>query len=653
MKRGIILIFMLILIPFVASMEVTLVSPSDSSVLTDVDSTTVTCKAVAAGIEELDNLTLYIENNESYTDTIPRTDAESNVEEDFDISGLANATYTWNCLAVDNESVQTWFGSNYTFVVTFSTAAPNNPPNFSTTIPDLTWEEDVTNTEIDLNDYFNDSDGDPLTFDVVDDPSSVSVSIDSNGTVSLVGNANWSGTDTVSFSASDGTATANSNSVSLNITPVNDAPLCKPIPNQTWYQNMDSELNIGEYFSDIESSSLTYSYNFISSGDNINASIDSESLDVTLTPKEGWTGTGKITFTAMDEGNLSFTSNEVFLKVLESGSDNSPPVIDSYLPETNPTVSLGESQTFTITKSDSDGDTLTVAWYVDNVLQENDTGDSFTFNASTRNTFAIKVAVSDNEHSETHTWTLTVSSDSDSDSSVDTNGTSGNEAIVPENATYVCGDNVCHEDETFSSCCKDCGCPDDFMCNNETNKCLREVKTTNRIMIILLAVVVLSLVGIGIYFYLKKKKEESDLSLTDMAFKVPPKKGEKLKDKTEKKSESKIVSAVEKKLGKKHINAWMDEKPKEEEKEIKEEKKEQPKVEKKKEEKVVKKPVEKTFKKADSSNQLLLKKFISSKLKKGQSLEQIKKELLKVGWSEEQIQDAYTAAQLDEVFDDT
>ncbi len=68
---------------------------------------------------------------------------------------------------------------------------------------------------------------------------------------------------------------------------------------------------------------------------------------------------------------------------------------------------MGQSQTFSITKSDADGDTLTVKWFVDGV-QKSQGSDSYTYTATAAGTYNVTVKVSDGQDSVSHEWTLTV-----------------------------------------------------------------------------------------------------------------------------------------------------------------------------------------------------------------------------------------------------
>ncbi|MBL7100700.1 MAG: hypothetical protein ISS23_01965 [Nanoarchaeota archaeon] len=611
MKRGLlILLFILISACSVSAMTVELISPSHPPPIIYQDRTTpveVTCQATVEGDEELDNVTLVYLHNESldYFTKGPGT-PDSGEPVNFEIDNLINATYTWNCLAVSNDSVETWAPANYTFIITFTEAsADNNAPSCIIAADTNKSINEDTGTDIDSDlgadggVHCTDADTDPITYSISTQSGKGTFSV-SGGNLSAYPEANATGEGFATVSVTDGTDTVY---FDVNVTwdAVNDAPyLSTVIANRTWNENTNSTIDLDDYFSDVDDSSLNYSYTFTSSGTiDINVTIESDG-DAVFTPSSDWTGTEKLTFTAYDSSNATATSNEVVLTVSESNgtSANTAPNIDTYLPETDPTVSLGESQAFSITKSDSDGDSMNVTWYVDNVIQAGETGNSFTYTASVKGSFAIKVAISDGQASDTTSWVLTVQSAQNGSSVTAPPGDKGLKDEVS-----ACGDGVCAEGETSTGCCKDCGCPEGFTCNERTNKCIREKKSSNIILLVIVIGLFVAAAAGGIYFY-KRRQEKEIFGLAKTPIKTPPKKDGGVFKKEE--PSKKPVTAKE----------------------------------------AVKQPL----KKAKTTNQVLLKKYILYNLKKGKSFGQIKKELLKVGWTEEQINDAYTAAQLEDVF---
>src|SRR5205085_1537261 len=72
----------------------------------------------------------------------------------------------------------------------------------------------------------NDSDleGSPLTAIVVNGPAHGTVTLNSNGSFTYTPGANYNGTDSATYKASDGGLNSNVATVSLTITPANDTP---------------------------------------------------------------------------------------------------------------------------------------------------------------------------------------------------------------------------------------------------------------------------------------------------------------------------------------------------------------------------------------------------------------------------------------------
>lgn len=602
-----ILLFILMSVCSVNAMEVALTATSAK--FTDEVPPSLSCTATIGADENLTRLSLYYENNQSTTwaEKAFDIDMQSGGTKVFTVSGLENATYTWNCLALSNDSIETWAGSNNTFEITFTTAAApatdSTPPSCSQYDTNITVTEDSGSWNLDDNmslaTNISCSDANALTYAISEQTGSGGTfSLSSNDILSFATGANATGTKIVVISVSDGANTVYI-SAQVTVTPVNDPPTGSIIPSQTWNQNMNKTIDLDDYFSDVDDESLNYSYAFNSSSPHIVVLIKNDGGAI-LTPEADWYGSETITFTAYDAANLSFISNEVLLTVQQTNATNSPPSIDSVSPTTDPTISVGESQTFSITKSDPDGDNMNVSWYVDGVIQEGKTGDSFVYTASIVGSFIIKVAISDGQASDTNNWALTVKTSSG------TNQTAPPSTKKTGEDTTVCGDGNCDGDENCNNCEADCGCPDGYACN-KNNKCIKERKASN----IILLVVVLGLfaggAGVGIYLYKKKQEQEIFGGLANTPISLPPKAGEPKKEEVIVKKPQEPVKKSEK-------------------------------------------PQEKPLKDTKTTSQVLLKNFIKTNLAKGKSLEEIKAELRKVGWTDEQINDAYTAAQLDEAF---
>ncbi|WP_156146681.1 VCBS domain-containing protein, partial [Salinivibrio sp. KP-1] len=101
----------------------------------------------------------------------------------------------------------------------------NDAPTLAQAVSTQTLQEDFVSYTIDLNTVFSDIDSDDtLSFDVANVPSGVSVSIDANGVATISSVADWSGTETVSFRATDTQNASLTHDVTFNVEGVATAP---------------------------------------------------------------------------------------------------------------------------------------------------------------------------------------------------------------------------------------------------------------------------------------------------------------------------------------------------------------------------------------------------------------------------------------------
>lgn len=113
------------------------------------------------------------------------------------------------------------------------TAPPNNAPSANddpTTAgdPNYTTNEDTALTVSAANGVLandTDAEGDTLTAMKVSDPANGTLMLDSEGSFTYTPNANFSGTDTFTYKANDGTADSNVATVTLTVNAANDPPV--------------------------------------------------------------------------------------------------------------------------------------------------------------------------------------------------------------------------------------------------------------------------------------------------------------------------------------------------------------------------------------------------------------------------------------------
>jgi hypothetical protein len=137
------------------------------------------------------------------------------------------------------------------------------------------------------------------------------------------------------------------------------------------------------------------------------ASFDAEETRLFYwTPAPDQLGDVEITFTASDP-NGGVTTRTVHIQVFEQ---NFPPEIVSVVPDSQSwTFTYGQEWTFNISARDSDQDSLTYRWYVNDIfVHDTEPRLNITTNETLPPVLNIRVLVSDGWHEVEHSWTLTL-----------------------------------------------------------------------------------------------------------------------------------------------------------------------------------------------------------------------------------------------------
>jgi len=191
-------------------------------------------------------------------------------------------------------------GSSNSAVATVSiTVTPVNDAPFANNQSVSTPED----TALPITLTGSDVEGSPLTFILVGGPANGSLSgFNTNtGALTYTPNTNYTGADSFTFRTSDGTNTSAVATVSITVTPVNDAPFAN---NQNVITAEDTAAPITLTGSDVEGSSLTFILvsgptNGTLSGFNTNTGA------LTYTPGTNYNGADAFTFRVSDGTNLS------------------------------------------------------------------------------------------------------------------------------------------------------------------------------------------------------------------------------------------------------------------------------------------------------------------------------------------------------------
>ncbi|RME54545.1 hypothetical protein D6777_03525 [Candidatus Woesearchaeota archaeon] len=494
MKRGLIIFAILILFAnIVAADTVTLTDPEDVSG----NQVTLECSgSVTAGV--LTKAEFWTNITGTFTKYSQKAASGSSQTVTETITGLSNGVYEWNCVFYNdtvNDAYNFTASSNQTFTISVDS---NHAPSFSGTIPDVSFAEDTTKSNaFDLDDYFSDEDGDTLTYSVSGN-SSITVTI-SSGELSFSSTNNWTGYETLTFTASDGSLTNTSNSVIVNVTPVDDPPyLSDPFNNISWTMNTNKTVDLSGHFADVDTTSLGYTASSVS---HITVYINDD--EATLVPEKDWVGNTTIVFYANDTHNKT-ASNTITLNVKSNTTENHAPEILSYAPLST-TISMkdNEERTFEIVKDDEDGDTLTVKWQKDGSDISGATSDKYKLSKPAAGEFTLKVIVSDGKLTTSQSWKIKVRSSSETvevaeavTAPVKTENTS---SIITksEKKEDVCGDGIKGETENCANCIDDVPCGDNQVCIDA--QCVEKASSKFAVGIIL--GIIVGIAGIAFLIY--------------------------------------------------------------------------------------------------------------------------------------------------------
>ena len=192
-----------------------------------------------------------------------------------------------------------------------------------------------------------DADGDDLTFAVVDGPAHGSLSGEGSSLV-YTPEANWSGTDSFTYTVSDGVLTSAAATVTITVRPVNDAPTAGSVTTST---DEDTSVAVSLVGADAEDDVLSFA---VVDGP-AHGSLSGSGASLTYAPAANWSGTDSFTYTVSD-GALTSAAATVTITVR--------PVNDAPTATISGPATLAEGTTGALTVSavDVDGDVLTYTW---------------------------------------------------------------------------------------------------------------------------------------------------------------------------------------------------------------------------------------------------------------------------------------------------
>ena len=143
----------------------------------------------------------------------------------------------------------------------------------------------------------SDADGDTLSVSAVTDGSNGAVAINADGTVRYTPAANWSGSDSFTYTVSDGIGGFDTATVSVTVNPVNDAPTAVDDAAVT-DEDVSVAVDVLANDYDVEGNSLTIVTT--TNGAHGSAAASADALSVTYTPEADYYGADSFTYEISD-----------------------------------------------------------------------------------------------------------------------------------------------------------------------------------------------------------------------------------------------------------------------------------------------------------------------------------------------------------------
>jgi VCBS repeat-containing protein len=172
-----------------------------------------------------------------------------------------------------------------TFTWTVTNPAPNAVDNLFTTNEDTGFTASLIGND-------SDPDGDTFAIDTtpVTAPTLGSVVINANGTFTYTPTSDANGQDSFSYRIIDADGAIDIATVTINITPVNDAPLSVTLPARASNDSDVIAINLGSTFSDVEGDTITYTISGLPPGLNYNTATGAVTGTINHSASQGGVG---------------------------------------------------------------------------------------------------------------------------------------------------------------------------------------------------------------------------------------------------------------------------------------------------------------------------------------------------------------------------
>ncbi|MED4235170.1 tandem-95 repeat protein, partial [Priestia megaterium] len=231
-------------------------------------------------------------------------------------------------------------GGTAVSTVTINVIPVNDPPITSNVSFTIAEDSTLINRVVAV-----DPDGDPLTFSLQTAPGNGVAAVNANGTFSYQPNLNFNGTDQFTVLVSDGQGGTAVSTVTVTVTPVNDAPT---VPNYTFSTQEDSPVIGAIVGTDVDGNPLSYQLQ-VAPGNGV-AAVNADGT-FSYQPNPNFNGTDQFTVLVSD-GQGGTAVSTVTINVIPV---NDPPITS------NVSFTIAEDSTLInqIVAVDPDGNPLT------------------------------------------------------------------------------------------------------------------------------------------------------------------------------------------------------------------------------------------------------------------------------------------------------
>ena len=200
-----------------------------------------------------------------------------------------------------------------------------------------------------------DADGDPLTATLVTGPANGTLTLNADGSFTYTPNADFNGTDSFVYTASDGTASTGDITVTITVNAVNDAPVAA---DDAYTVDEDATLTIDAAGgllandTDVDGDALTAA--LVTGPANGTLTLNADG-SFSYTPNADFNGTDTFTYSVSDgaltsEGTVTITVNPV--------NDAPVAVDDAYTVDEDATLTIDAAGGVLANDTDVDGDAL-------------------------------------------------------------------------------------------------------------------------------------------------------------------------------------------------------------------------------------------------------------------------------------------------------